>query len=64
MKDKDHADFRHLDITREQDIMSSMIFESINELKTVYRQYLYQYFPKLFIKDKNEQNEELFLNYQ
>ena len=63
MKDKDHVDFRHLDITREQDIMSSMIFESINELKTVYRQYLYQYFPKLFIEDKNEQNEELFWNY-
>tara|TARA_B110000503_G_scaffold85943_1_gene130879 strand:- start:95 stop:967 length:873 start_codon:yes stop_codon:yes gene_type:complete len=63
MKDKDHADFRHLDITREQDIMSSMIFESINELKTIYRQYLYQYFPKLFIEDKNEQNEELFWSY-
>lgn len=63
MKDKDHVDFRHLDITREQDIMSSMIFESINELKTVYRQYLYQYFPKLFIEEKNEQNEELFWNY-
>ena len=47
MKDKDHADFRHLDITREQDIMSSMIFESINELKTIYRQYLYQFWKIL-----------------
>lgn len=63
MKDKDHIDFRNLDITREQDIMSSEISESINELKTVYRQYLYQCFPKLFIEDKNEQKEEFFWNY-
>lgn len=63
MKDKEHIDFRDLNITREQYLMSSEVSESINELKSVFRQYLYQCFPKLFIEDKNEQNEELFWNY-
>ena len=63
MKDKDHIDFRNLNINREQYLMSSEISESINELKSVFRQYLYKCFPKLFIEDKNEQNEELFWNY-
>ena len=63
MKDKDQIDFRDLNITREQDIMSSKIFESIDELKTIYRPYLYQCFPELFTLNKNEQNEELFWNY-
>ena len=63
MKDKKHIDFRDLNITREQYLMSSEVSESINELKSVFRQYLYQCFPKLFIEDKNEQNEELFWNY-
>ena len=63
MKDKEHIDFRDLNITREQYLMSSEVSESINELKSVFRQYLYQCFPKLFIEDKNEQNEELFWIY-
>ena len=63
MKDKEHIDFRDLNITREQYLMSSEVSESINELKSVFRQYLYQCFPKLFIEDKNEENEELFWNY-
>ena len=63
MKDKDHIDFRNLNINREQYLMSSEISESIYELKSVFRQYLYKCFPKLFIEDKNEQNEELFWNY-
>ena len=63
MKDKEHIDFRDLNVTREQYLLSSEVSESINELKSVFRQYLYQCFPKLFIEDKNEQNEELFWNY-
>lgn len=63
MKDKEHIDFRDLNVTREQYLLSSEVSESINELKSVFRQYLYKCFPKLFIEDKNEQNEELFWNY-
>jgi len=63
MKDKEHIDFRDLNVTREQYLLSSEVSESINELKSVFRQYLYKYYPKLFIEDKNEKNEELFWNY-
>ena len=63
MKDKEHIDFRDLNVTREQYLLSSEVSESINELKSAFRQYLYKCFPKLFIEDKNEQNEELFWNY-
>ena len=63
MKDRDHIDFSELNITKEENILSTEIFEAYYNLKDVYRQYLHLCRPEFFVNNKNEQNEELFWNY-